>query len=160
MTMPLPDANIRSCRYYIAETMVQCVSCGQWTPVLALGVPAPHEILIEDEWQHIDAGALLFNVIGLPEDVQRRLAQASSFFRPTRDTDESAACWANHCEHCGTTVSDDRLHCEPGGFMPGSADEAKSISLHAAHEPFQAVAGGYAPDPEFFAHMRRSSPEP
>jgi hypothetical protein len=160
MTMRLLDANIRSSRYYIAETTVQCMSCGQWTPVLALGVPAPHEVLIEDEWQSVDAGALLFNVTALPEGVRRRLAQTSGFFRPARRTDESDACWVNHCEHCGATVGDDRLHCEPGGFMPGSTDEAKSISLHAANEPFQAVAGGYAPDPEFFAHMRKGSPEP
>jgi hypothetical protein len=160
MTMQLSDANIRSTRYYIAETTVQCMSCGKSTPVLALGVPAPHDILIEEEWQHVDAVALLFNVTALPEGVRCRLARAPSFFRPGPRTDDSDACWTNHCEHCGATVSDDRLHCEPGGFMPGSADEAKTISLHAIHEPFQAATGGYAPDPEFFAHMRKCSPDP
>jgi hypothetical protein len=159
MTMLLPDANIRSAGYYIAETTAQCASCGQRTRVLALAAPAPHEILIEDEWQHVDAGALLFHVTELPEGVRRRL-QTFCFYRPARAIDEADACWVNHCQHCDAPVSDDRLHCEPGGFMAGSADEAKSISLHATHEPFEAAAGGYAPDPEYFAYMRKSPPEP
>ena len=51
MTMEPADANVRAPSYYIAETAVQCLSCDRWTRVLALAVPPPHEILIEDEWQ-------------------------------------------------------------------------------------------------------------
>jgi hypothetical protein len=147
--MQVPDANIRSSSYYIAETSVQCLSCDQWTRVLALALPAPHEVLIEDEWQAANVSAFLFYVTELPEEVRRRL-QTSSFFRLSRMEDASDPCWANHCEHCDALVSDDELHCEPGGFMPGDAQEAQDISLFAIAEPFRAVAAGYAGDPEFF----------
>jgi hypothetical protein len=152
--MQLPDANIRSSSYYIAETSVKCLSCDQWTRVLALALPAPHEILIEDEWQAAGVSAFLFYVTELPEEVRHRL-QTSSFFRLSRMEDASDPCWANHCEHCDALVSDDQLHCEPGGFMPGHADEAHTISLTEVRQAFRAVAAGYAVDPEFFAHMRK-----
>jgi hypothetical protein len=147
--MQVPDANIRSSSYYIAETSVQCLSCDQWTRVLALALPAPHEVLIEDEWQAANVSAFLFYVTELPEEVRHRLP-TSSFFRLSRMEDESDPCWANHCEHCDALVSDDELHCDPGGFMPGDAQEAQDISLFAIAEPFRAVAAGYAGDPEFF----------
>jgi hypothetical protein len=149
--MQVPDANIRSSSYYIAKTSVRCLSCDQWTRVLALALPAPHEVLIEDEWQSADVSAFLFYVTELPEDARHQL-QTSSFFRLTRAEDASDPCWANHCEHCGALVSDDELHCEPGGFMPGHADEAQTISLIEVRQAFRAVAAGYAVDPEFCAH--------
>jgi hypothetical protein len=152
--MQVPDANIRSSSYYIAQTSVQCLSCGQWTRVLALALPAPHEVLIEDEWQPANVSAFLFYVAELPEEV-RHLLQTSSFFRLCRMEDASDPCWANHCEHCDALVSDDELHCEPGGFMPGHADEAQTISLIEVRQAFRAVAAGYAVDPEFSVHMRQ-----
>ena len=153
--MQVPDANIRSSSYYIAQTSVQCPSCDQWTCVLALALPAPHEILIEDEWQAASISAFLFYVTELPEEVRRLLTQASSFFRLSRVEDASDPSWANHCEHCDALLSDDELHCEPGGFMPGDAQEAQDISLFAIAEPFRAVAAGYAVDPEFFVHIAK-----
>jgi hypothetical protein len=150
--MQVPDANIRSSSYFIAETSVQCLSCDQWTRVLALALPAPHEILIEDEWQPADVSAFLFYVTELPEGVRCQLTQACSFFRLTRDPESSDPYWANHCEHCDELVNDDELHCEPGGFMPGHADEAQTISLIEVRQAFRAVAAGYAVDPEFFVH--------
>jgi hypothetical protein len=152
--MQVPDANIRSPSYYIAETEAQCLSCDRWTRVLALTLPAPHQILIEDEWQPADVSAFLFYVTELPEEV-RHLLQASSFYRLSRVEDASDPCWANHCEHCDALVSDDELHCEPGGFMPGHADEAQAISLIEVRQAFRAVAAGYAVDPDFFVHMRK-----
>jgi hypothetical protein len=152
--MQVPDANIRSSSYYIAETEAQCLSCDRWTRVLALALPAPHEILIEDEWQPADVSAFLFYVTELPEEV-RHLLQTSSFYRLSRVKDASDPCWANHCEHCDALVSDDELHCEPGGFMPGHADEAQAISLIEVRQAFRAVAAGYAVDPDFFVHMRK-----
>jgi hypothetical protein len=152
--MQVPDANIRSSSYYIAETQAQCLACGRWTRVLALALPAPHEILIEDEWQPADVSAVLFYLTELPEEVRHRL-QTSSFFRLSRVEDASDPCWANHCEHCDAPVSDDELHCEPGGFMPGHADEARTISLIEVRQAFRAVAAGYAVDPEFFVHIAK-----
>jgi hypothetical protein len=147
--MQVLEPNIRSSSYYIAQTSVQCQSCGQLTRVLALALPAPHQVLIEDEWQAANVSAFLFYLTELPEEVRHRL-QPSSFFRLSCMEDASDPCWANHCEHCDALVSDDELHCEPGGFMPGHADEAQDISLFAIAEPFRAVAAGYAGDPEFF----------
>jgi hypothetical protein len=152
--MQVPDANIRSSSYYIAKTEAQCLSCDRWTRVLALALPAPHEILIEDEWQPADVSAFLFYVTELPEEV-RHLLQTSSFYRLSRVEDASDPCWANHCEHCDALVSDDELHCEPGGFMPGHADDAQAISLIEVRQAFRAVAAGYAVDPDFFVHMRK-----
>ena len=153
--MQLPDANIRSSSYYIAQTTVQCTSCDQWARVLALALPAAHEILIEDEWQAADVSAFLFHVTELPEDVRRQLLQISPLFRFVRGADTPDPYWANHCEHCDALLSDDELHCEPGGFMPANADEAQAISLLAIPQTFRAAAAGYAVDPEFFVHMRK-----
>jgi hypothetical protein len=122
--------------------------------VLALALPAPHEVLIEDEWQAANVSAFLFYVTELPEEV-RRLLQTSGFFRLTRDPESSDPYWANYCEYCDELVNDDELHCEPGGFMPGDAQEAQDISLFAIAEPFRAVAAGYAVDPEFFVHIAK-----
>jgi hypothetical protein len=153
--MQVPDANNRSSSYYIAQTTVQCTTCDQWTRVLALALPAPHEILIEDEWQAADVSAFLFHVTELPEGVRRHLLQISPFFRLARGGDTPDPYWANHCKHCDALVSDDELHCEPGGFVPGHADEAQAISLLEVRQAFRAVAAGYAVDPEFFVHMRK-----
>ena len=153
--MQVPDANVRSSSYYIAQTSVQCLSCDQWTRVLALALPAPHEVLIEGEWQPANVSAFLFYVTELPEEVRYLLTQISSFFRLIRVEDASEPCWANHCEHCDALVGDDDLHCEPGGFMPGHAGEAQAISLFEVRQAFRAVAAGYAADPEFFVHIRK-----
>jgi hypothetical protein len=153
--MQVPDANVRSSGYYIAQTLAQCPSCGRWTRVLALALPAPHETLIEEEWQAAHASAFLFYVSELPEGVQRLLTQTSGSFRLTRGTGESEPCWANHCEHCDAPVGDDDLNCEPGGFMPGHADEAQAISLFEVRQAFRAVAAGYAVAPEFYAHIAK-----
>ena len=48
------------------------------------------------------------------------------------------------------------LHCEPdGAFMPTSEDAAARIQLLQIHEPFAALAAGYAFEPEFFRFMHR-----
>jgi hypothetical protein len=154
--MQLSDANVRSSSYYIAETTVQCLACDLRTRVLALALPVPHEILAENEWQPANAGAFLFYVVALSDSVRLRLTEATSRFRPTRDPETCDSYWANHCEHCDEPVNDDELHCEPGGFMPGHVDEARAIALFVVRESFEAVAGGYAVDPEFFAHIRKS----
>jgi len=151
--MQVPDANIRSPSYYIAETSAQCPLCDQWTRVLALALPATHEVLVEDDWQSADGGAFLFYLTELPAEVRHLLTQLSSFFRLSRMEDASDPCWANHCEHCDALVSDDELHCEPGGFMPGHADEAQTISLIEVRQAFRAVAAGYAVDPEFLVQI-------
>ena len=166
----LADANVRSQTYYIACTNARCWHCGVPTRLLALAIPDGHETLDEDTranpdggesasdaWQRGTANALLFYVGWLPEGVQHRLSRLSQFFRLAHSAATSSSYWANHCEHCGTLLGDHELHCEPdGAFMPSSEGAAANIQLLEIHDPFQAVAAGYALEPEFFGFMRKS----
>ena len=43
-----------------------------------------------------------------------------------------------------------------GAFMPSSEAAAANIHILQIQEPFQAVAAGYALEPEFFGFMRKS----
>src|ERR1700722_3807337 len=153
--MQLPNANIRSSSYLIAETQVQCARCSGTARVLAIGLPPNHEALTDGEWQTVDANAFIFYVGGLPDAVSRLLVEHSAEFHRTRGTDPAESHWANHCPHCAGVFSDDELHCEPGGFMPSSTLQAQAISLTKVDQLFRAFAAGYALEPEFFASMRR-----
>ena len=153
--MQVPNANIRSSGYYIAETLARCAKCGCKTRVLALAVPPNHEIQVDGEWQNVDGNAFLFYVAALPDAVSRHLYGRSPAFRPQLGRDPADSHWANRCEHCAEPFSDDDLHCEPGGFMPGRVLDAEAILLSRIDEDFSASAAGYALAPEFFASMRR-----
>jgi hypothetical protein len=153
--MQLPDANLRSSSYLIAETQVQCRQCSRAARVLAIGLPPNHESLTEGEWQTVDANAFIFYVGGLTDAVSRLLLERSAEFHRTSGTDPAESHWANHCPHCAGIFSDDELHCEPGGFMPSSTLEAQAILLTNVEQAFSAFAAGYALEPEFFASMRR-----
>jgi hypothetical protein len=153
--MQLPNANVRASSYLIAETQVHCAQCSRACRVLALGLPPGHEILVDDEWQNVDANAFIFHVTALPESVSRLLLERSAAFHQTSSDDRSEVPWVNHCARCASVFSDDELHCEPGGFMPNSIDEAQAISVSQVEQPFSAFAAGYALDPEHFASMRR-----
>jgi hypothetical protein len=152
--MQLPDANIRSSSYLIAEMQARCPQCGRPCRVLALSVPANHETLEEGEWQKVDANAFIFHIARLPDAVSRLLLEHCAEFHQTGGADPVHSNWANRCPHCAGVFSDDELHCEPGGFMPSDALEAQAISLTKVEQAFSAVAAGYALDPEFFASMR------
>jgi hypothetical protein len=164
------DANVRSKTYYVARTTVRCWHCGSSTGVLALAMPHGHEILDEDTqadaeggepgsdaWQRATVNAFLFYVQRIPDDVRRRLNRMSQFFRLAHSAATLNSYWANHCEHCGTLLGDHELHCEPdGAFMPSSEAAAAHIQLLQIQEPCEAVAAGYAFEPEFFGFMRKS----
>jgi hypothetical protein len=162
-------ANVRSQSYYVARTNTQCWRCGFSTIVLALAVPESHETLDSDThidseegseprtdaWQRANMHAILFYVEYLPRDVQVCLTQLSPAFRLTHSPATLNSCWANHCEHCGGSLDEHELHCEPGGaFMPSSGAAAAEISLLQIDTCFEAAAGGYAVEPEFFDFMR------
>ena len=153
--MQLPNANVRSSSYLIAETQVRCAHCGQPARVLAIGLPPNHESLTDGEWQTVDANAFIFYVGALTDAVSRLLLEHSAEFHRTCSTDPAESHWANHCPHCAGVFSDDELHCEPRGFMPSSTLEAQAISLTNVEQAFSAFAAGYALEPEFFASMRR-----
>src|SRR5258707_508966 len=65
--MQVPNANIRSPSYYIAEMQARCAKCGRQARVLALAVPPNHEILVDGEWQNLDGDAFIFYAAELPE---------------------------------------------------------------------------------------------
>jgi hypothetical protein len=153
--MEIPNANIRSLSYYIAETQVRCAKCGRQTRALALAVPPNHEIQVDGEWQNVETHAFLFHVTELPLSVGRLLLERSPQFRPESGEDPSNSQWTNHCGHCGEPFSDDELHGEPGGFMPGGPQEAEAITLTHIAQAFSACAAGYALEPEFLASMPR-----
>jgi hypothetical protein len=153
--MSLPNANLRSSSYFIAETQARCAQCRRPARVLAIGLPPGHEILVDDEWQNVDANAFIFHVTALPDPVSRLLLKRSAAFHQTGSDDSTESPWINHCPHCASVFSGDELHCEPGGFMPNSIDEAQAISLLQVEQPFSVFAAGYALDPEYFTSMRR-----
>jgi hypothetical protein len=153
--MQLPDANVRSSGYLIAEMQARCPQCSRPCRVLALALPPMHETLADGEWQKVDANAFIFYVASLPDPVSQLLRERSVNFIQTCGDDPAESHWANRCAHCAAVFSDDELHCEPGGFMPSDALGAQAISLTHVPMDFSAFAAGYALDPEFFASMRR-----
>lgn len=169
-TPSLADANVRSPTYYVAHTHALCRHCGLSTRLLALAIPQDHETLDEDAqpdaggrdpapdtWQRVAVNAMLFYVERLPGGVKDRLNRISPFFRLAHSAATLNSYWANHCEHCGTLLGDHELHCEPdGAFMPASEAAAANIQLQQIQEPFEAVAAGYAFEPEFFGFMPKS----
>jgi hypothetical protein len=152
--MSLPEANIRSTRYLIAETQVRCPQCSRFVRVLALGLPPGHEALVDGEWQTVEANAFIFRVAALPQAVIRLLHGYSAEFHPSRDREPADRHWTNHCPHCAWVFDEDELHCEPCGFMPSSVVEAHAISLTQIESAVCAFAAGYALEPQFFACMR------
>lgn len=152
--MQFHDANLRSASYFIAEMQAQCPRCGRLSPVLALALPPKHETLVDGEWRTVDANAFIFYVVSLPTSVSQLLIEHSADFIQTSCADPAESQWANRCSHCASMFSDDDLHCEPGGFMPSDALEARAISLTHVRQDFSALAAGHAPDPEFFSSMR------
>jgi len=168
---PRPSVNVRSQSYYVAQTSVGCWHCGLSTRLLALALPHHHETLHSeppadatadrddstlDVWQRESVNAFIFYIEYLPDDVQGRLRPISPFFRWAYSSSTLNSYWANHCEHCGKLLGDHELHCEPeGAFMPLSETAATNIQLLKVKEPFEAMAAGYALEPEFFRSMRR-----
>lgn len=157
---PPIEPNLRADFYCVVRATSACCHCGRGTVVTALALAPGHEIFeadpesvvpsAEDHWQAADAGALLYHVEQLPCHVQRSLQEISPHYR------RAGPCWVNHCEHCAAPQSDEDLHCEPGGaFMPASAAEAAAIDLITCRESFEALAGGYAHEPDYFEFMRR-----
>jgi hypothetical protein len=167
----ISDPNVRSQTYYVASTDARCWHCGSSTRLLALAVPHSHEILdadatsaagdhdaaTPDAWQRANINAFLFYVEFLPEGVQSRLTQLSRNYRWVHSSATLSSYWANHCQQCGALLGDHELHCEPdGAFMPTSEGAATGIHLAQIFEPFEALAAGYAFEPEFFSFMKKS----
>lgn len=152
--MQLPEANIRSSSYLVAEMQARCPQCSRLCRVIALALPPNHETLEEGEWQKVDANAFIFFIASLPQAISQLLLERCAGFRQACAADSAQCTWANHCPHCARMFSDDELYCEPGSFMPSDTLEAQAILLTLVEQPFSALAAGYALEPEFFASMR------
>jgi hypothetical protein len=162
------DFNIRSSRYFVAETMGACGYCRASTGVLALALPPGHELLAmdadaepgqlaQDLWEGAPCNAFLFYIEHLPDAVQRRLREFSSRYRFAYSAATLGSYWVNHCEQCGSPLEDHDLFCEPeGAFLPTNHARAAAIKLLRIDEPLEAAAAGYAQEPEFFASMEGS----
>ena len=155
-------ANVRAAGYWIVRTTSACESCGERTEVAALALPAEHETLDAEadfdavEWSFAGCIAVIFHVGWLAEGVQARLRQwVPAFF-----TDASST-WVNHCRHCGFTLDDLALHCEPdGAFVPATDTAARAIEMIRIEAPFEGRAAGYSCEPDFFTLAARVEPWP
>jgi hypothetical protein len=148
--MQLSTPNLRSPAYFIACTDGQCEHCDRPSGVIALALPPGHETRVDGSWQRVEANAFVFQIAELPAAVSKLLRQVAPLFSRKCSEGQGNPYWANHCEHCGSMLNDDVLHCEPGGFMPTQPTEAQAIVLLRVGEAFSAVATGYALDPQYF----------
>jgi hypothetical protein len=179
-----PDTNVRSPRYQLALTVARCPVCGSPTAVVGLVVPPGHETLDPEDdppvgsskgggnasalWSVAHHHAFLFHVEFLPVAIQatvRQFVPAYGRAEADADTDDGSAggpCgWANHCERCGALLDDQELFCEPeGAFLPTNEARAAAIHLVGIDAPFEAAAGGYAHEPQFFGAMTGSRNAP
>ncbi|HMK86743.1 MAG TPA: hypothetical protein VK437_12360 [Steroidobacteraceae bacterium] len=153
------EINIRSSRYLIASAIETCRHCRAHTRVVALALPPRHETLsgdadgeaaAQESWEVASSSALLFFVEYLPEAVLRTLVQLSPGYRFDYSAASMASYFANHCAACGWAMDDHELHCEPdGAFLPTSEERAFAVELIPIDEPLEALAAGYAVDPQF-----------
>jgi hypothetical protein len=154
----LHDSNIRSPAFFIARTTAVCGQCGEPTRLIALALPQDHETLDADDWQHANLTAFIFYVVCLPQPVRNQLLQVAPFYRLDRSESTLSSYWSNHCERCDSLQDDHELFCEPdGAFTPTDEKSAAAIELMQVAAQFEAVAAGYAYQPEFFSFMRNSA---
>lgn len=160
--MDLQYPEFRSRTYLLAKRATDCWFCGASTSVVAVGLPAGHEVLGADEesdssiWQSMAARALLSYIQELPTSVETRLRALAPGFRLAPGDSSRAPYWANHCEHCSAVLDDQELHSEPGDtFVPISQSAGLEIQLAEIDEAFEARAGGCSIEPEFLPSARQ-----
>jgi hypothetical protein len=151
----------RAATYAILSATARCGACGDFTHVVAIAVPAAHEVFAGDAWEPGSSGVRLFYVESLPASVRQRLALLAPWYRSseprvvavakdTRDLAERG--WGNHCEHCDAPLDDHDLHCEPdGAFTPALSGADSGAAMRVLRweirEPLEVVAGGAGDDP-------------
>jgi hypothetical protein len=160
--MDLQQPNFRSAYYYIAQLSVGCWWCGAPTRAVALVLPDGHEALDEPDeqgiqlWQAFAGTALLFYVAELSVSAEANLSRLAPGFRRVASGETQVSVWVNHCEHCGASLSDDELHCEPGdSFVPDTEARGANVRLFKFDEALEASAGGWSMDTEFLSFARR-----
>jgi hypothetical protein len=135
----------------LIRARTSCPHCGRETEVVALALPQAHEWRDEDTpncWYRATGPAVLFNLSHLGAALFAAIEEQCRSFRPMDG--QANALWLNHCAECDRPLSDDELHCEPGGaFMP-LGTEAARFDLRHVPVVFSGLAGGYAPEPPFY----------
>jgi hypothetical protein len=161
--MDLQDPNFRSVYHYVAQLSVDCWWCGVTTRAVALVLPDGHEALDQPDeqgvelWQAIAARALLFYIDKLSASAAANMCRLAPGLRRVASEETQASVWVNHCEHCGASLSDDELHCEPGdSFVPDTEARGANVRLFKIDEALEVSAGGCSMDPEFLSFARRS----
>lgn len=156
------QANIRCADFFLAETARRCQRCHGCTRVVAILLPAGHEVLREDDdptqdhWERSDEPTLLSYVNYLPERAGRAVRQLAPRYRLDDSRTLGYAYWMNHCEHCDAKLGDSRLHEHLGaGFDPATPAQAARIVLRSVSAVFEAGCGNYTCGVEFMDAMRR-----
>ena len=149
-------ANVRSDRFVLLGARAHCPHCGSNTRVVALGVPRAHQWRDEDSansWYQATAPAVLFHISYLAPAPSAAIVARAAGYKPLVTGAAEDTLWCNHCASCQRPLSDDELHCEPGGaFMPLSSAGVR-FELELIRIPFTAQAGGYAPEPPFYPEV-------
>jgi hypothetical protein len=148
---PAAALNVRAPRYAIASASAPCTNCGNYTHVIAVCLPARHEVLRPDDdggeaWESVPLPAVVFQIEAMSTPCASRIATVSPHYRVKSGPTETSGGWLNHCENCGAEQADYDLHCEPDGAFSGIHGAAR-IFLLEIDAPFEASAAGYSLDP-------------
>jgi hypothetical protein len=156
MRAPVPEeTNIRSEDYLLALSVAACGRCLQPTSAFAFGLLPGYERQVDEKWQSVDTGVLLFYIDYLSPDVISLAQELSPHYQLDYSVPTATEYWVNHCQHCGALLEDHDLHCEPdGAFLPSNTRDAKKIQLVEVREPFLARVRGCSDNLPFFASMQ------
>lgn len=158
------DANIRSMGFFIAESSESCWKCKQDTPVFAFLLPENHQIKeYEDEddeenntiiWQPTDYKSILSFVSFVNKKSIEILQKFSSHYYFDFSKQSSGNYYMNHCKNCNSKLGDFYMHSAGGAFQPTTSDAARNIKLYWSNEVFEANAGTYSIDINYFDQMQ------
>jgi hypothetical protein len=160
--------NIRASLFFLATSTRDCWRCAAVSRVVAIVLPAGHEVLYVDDdpadehWELSEMPVVLSYVGYLTEAVAARLRPLASHYRVDFSHTTGTSYWMNHCEHCAAKLGDFDTICEYDvAFSPRTTEKAARIRLEKIAEPFSTSCEGHA-DIEWFAdaHHQKSSCSP
>jgi hypothetical protein len=162
--LPAPRApNIRASRYFLATTMRDCWRCAAPTRVVAIVLPAGHEVFYTeddpagDSWVIAGEPTVLSYVEHMADPVAARLHCAAPHYGIDFSQTTQHFYWMNHCERCAAKLGDFYTFDTPGeGFAPRTSEEAAAIYLEEIADLFSAWCGRYTCGLEWFADAQHS----
>jgi hypothetical protein len=156
------DPNIRAASYFLATATHDCWHCAARTPVIAIVLPAGHEVFYaeddpaDDFWELAQQPTLLSYITDLAAPVALRLRRHTPHYAVDFSQTTQSSYWMNHCAHCASKLGDFATHDTPGaGFTPVTSEQAAEICLEEIVAPFSARCGGYTCGLEWFTDARR-----